>query len=205
MKWNCKKLVAIFYKRRHVMQARHSWIPSWIPETHNSNLTECPKCPISFIKTCLMFFRYKVWFSDLPITWLLIKWLACHMASRSQLRVAAIMTSFIWHHPHHDINHSAFTKMADSQKYRQKYTRLSPSIYTFFGLICQKPLTCIRNNIVLQAYFNLKCNENCRKAAYHASSDSVQRVVSYAPCVCVYDVRLPNFAPFYPINNNGRH
>ena len=56
-KWNCKKLVAIFYKRRDVMQARRSWIPSWTPETHNSNLSERPKCPISFTKTCLMFFR----------------------------------------------------------------------------------------------------------------------------------------------------
>ena len=36
--------------------------------------------------------------------------------------------------------------MADSQNYRQKYTRLLPSIYTIFGLIFQKPLTCIRNN-----------------------------------------------------------
>ena len=102
VKWNCKKLVAIFYKRWHVMQARRSWIPSWTLETHNSNLSERPKCPISFIKMCLVFFG-KVWFSDLPITWLLIKWLACHMASRSQLGVADIMTSFIWHHPHHDV------------------------------------------------------------------------------------------------------
>ena len=46
-----------------------------------------------------------------------------------------------------------------------------------------KAITCIRNNIVLHAYFNLKCNENRRKAVYHASSDSVQRVVSYALCV----------------------
>ena len=53
----------------------------------------------------------------------------------------------------------------------------------FLGLIFQKPLTCIRNNIVLHAYFYLKCNENSRKAAHHAQL--VQRVVSYAPCVCV--------------------
>ena len=104
---------------------------------------------------------------------------------------------------HHDVIHFAFTKVADSQKYRQKYTRLSPSNYTFFGLIFQKPLTCIRNNIVLHAYFYLKCNENSRKAAYHAQL--VQRVVSYALRVCVCDVRLPNFAPFYPIDNNRRH
>ena len=153
----------------------------------------------------------KVWFSDLPITWLLIKWLACHMKSRSQSRVAAIMTSFIWHHSHHDVIHFAFTKMVDSQKYRQKYSRLSPSIYTFFGLIFQKPLTCITNNIVLHAYFNPKCNENWRKAAYHASSDSVQRVVSYAPCgggvgvcVCVMsDFRILHH--FTWLIHNGRH
>ena len=64
---------------------------------------------------------------------------------------------------------------------RQKYTLLLPSIYTFFGLI----LTFIRNDIVLHVhvYFNPKCNENWRKAACHASSDSIQRVV-----------RLQNFA-----------
>ena len=90
--------------------------------------------------------------------------------------------------------------MADSQNYRinqQKYTRLLPSIYTFSGLIFQKPLTCIRNDIVLHVYFNPKCNENWRKAAYHASSDSACCQLAYAPCVymCVCDVRLPNFAP----------
>ena len=39
------------------------------------------------------------------------------------------------------------------------------------------------------------------------SSDSVQHIVSYARgvCVCVCDVRFPNFAPFYLIDNNGRH
>ena len=85
----------------------------------------------------------------------------------------------------------AFTKMADSQNYRQKYTWLLPSIYTFFGLI----LTCIRNDIVLHVYFNPKCNENWRKAAYHASSDLIQRVVSGGVCVwCVCDIRLLNFA-----------
>ena len=82
----------------------------------------------------------------------------------------------------------AFTKMADSQNYLQTYTWLLPSsIYTFFGLI----LTCIRNDIVLHVYFNPKCNENWQKAVYHASSDSIQRVVSR---VCVCDVRLLNFA-----------
>ena len=52
-------------------------------------------------------------------------------------------------------------------------------------------LYCIRNDIVLRVYFKPKCNENWRKAAYHAGSDSIQRVVS-GMCVC--DVRLPNFA-----------
>ena len=69
----------------------------------------------------------------------------------------------------------------------KKY-RLSPSIYTFFGLIFQKPLTCIRNYIVLHAYFNLKCNGNWRKAGYHASSDSVTaccQLRSMRVCVCV--------------------
>ena len=61
---------------------------------------------------------------------------------------------------HHDVIYFAFTKMADSQNDRQKYTQLLPSIYTFFGLIFQKPLTFIRNNIVLHVYFNLKRNEN---------------------------------------------
>ena len=70
-----------------------------------------------------------------------------------------IMTSFIL----------PFTKMAGSQNYRQKYTWLLLSIYTFFGLIFQKPLTCIRNDIILHVYFNPKCNENWLKAAYHAT------------------------------------
>ena len=33
-------------------------------------------------------------------------------------------------------------------------------------------------------HFNLKCNENWRKAVYHASLDSAQHFVSYALCVC---------------------
>ena len=98
---NCRKLVAIFSKRWHVKQARRAWIPSWIPEAYNSNLSELSKCSISFIKTCLVFFRQSLIlrFDD---TWILIKWLACHMARRSQWRVAAIMTSLSWHH-HHDV------------------------------------------------------------------------------------------------------
>ena len=71
--------------------------------------------------------------------------------------------------------------MADTQNCQQKYTQLLPSIYTFFGLIFQKLLTCIRNTIILHVYYNLKCNENWWKAAHHASS--IQHVVSYAPCV----------------------
>ena len=54
---------------------------------------------LHFIHKVSRVFFGKYWFSDLPITWLLIKWLACHMASRSQWRVAAIMTSLSWHHP----------------------------------------------------------------------------------------------------------
>ena len=56
----------------------------------------------------------------------------------------------IIHHDviHHDIIHFAFTKMAGSQNCQQKYTRLLPSIYTFFGLIFPKPLT-YRNNTIL--------------------------------------------------------
>ena len=57
-----------------------------------------------------------------------------------------IMTSFF-----------AFTKMADSQKLSEKKDPTLPSIYTFFGLIFQKLLTCIRNDIVLHVYFNPKC------------------------------------------------
>ena len=89
-----------------------------------------------------------------------------------------------WDTTHHYVIHFAFTKMADSRNFQQKYTRLLPSIYTFFGLIFQKPLTCIRNNIILHLYHNLKCNENWWKAAYHANS--VPRVVMYAPCVGVW-------------------
>ena len=108
------------------------------------------------------------------------------MASRSQWRVAAIMTSLSWHH-HHDVFYFAFTKTADPQNYQQKYTDFCHQFLVWFF----KPLTCIRNDIVLhlvRVYFNPECNENWRKAAYHASSDSVQRVVSYVlwgVCVCV--------------------
>ena len=183
-----------------MIQARRSWIPSWTPGKLITRI--CPNArnvPFHSLKRVSCFFG-KLWFSDLPITWLLIKWLACHMASRSQLGVAAIINIIHLTSPSWWRHHFAFTKMADSQKYWQKYTQLSPSNYTFFGLIFQKPLTCIRNNIVLHAYFYLKCNENSRKAAYHAQL--LQRVVCYALCVC--DVRLPDFAPFYPIDNNGR-
>ena len=171
--------MAIFSKRRHLMQARRAWIPSWVYRKLITRI--CPNVEmLHFIhkNVSRVVFR-KVWFSDLPITWLLIEWLAYHMASRSQWRMAAIMTSLSWHHHHHDVTYFAFTKMADSHNYWQKYTWLLPSIYTFFGLIFQKPLTCIRNDIVLHVYFNPKCYENWRKAVYHASSDSVQRVVSY--------------------------
>ena len=112
------------------------------------------------------------------------------MTSRSQWRVAPIMTSLSWHHHHHhDVIYFAFTKMADSQNYRmigKNTPNFFPSINTFCGLIFRKPLTCIRNDIVLQVYFNPKCNENWRKAAYHASSDSACCQLAYTLCVCVY-------------------
>ena len=57
-----------------------------------------------------------------------------------------------------------------TETFNEKYTRLSPSIYTFSGLIFQKPFTCVRNNIILYMCYILKCNENWWKAAYHASS-----------------------------------
>ena len=89
-----------------------------------------------------------------------------------------------WDIIHHDVIHFAFTKMADSQNFRQKTPDYwLPSIYTFFGLIFQKPLTCIRNNIILHVYHNLKFNKNWWKTAYHINS--VPCVVMYAPCVCV--------------------
>ena len=171
MKWNCTKLVAVFSKQRHVMQARCAWIPSWIPETHNSNLFERPKYSNSFIKTVLCFFG-KVWFSDfadhMTINQVIGMLHGKHKPMESGRYHDIIDRGII----HHDVVYFAFTKMAESLNFRQKYTRLLPSIYTFFGLIFQKPLTCIRNNIVLHVYFNLECNENWQKAAYHASSDS---------------------------------
>ena len=100
-----------------------------------------------------------------------------------------IMTSH-----YHDVIYFAFTKMVPGFTKLSANTRLLPSIYTVFGLIFQKPLTCIGNDDSSTCMFNRKCNENWWKAVYHASSDSVQRVVSYAPCMCVCDVWLPNFA-----------
>ena len=151
-------------------------------ETQNSNLSEGPNCSISFIKTECRVFSVKSNSPILPITWLLM-WLAHHMASRSQWKMASIMISFIMAS---SIMTSsiAFTKMADSRYFWQKYTQPLPSIYTFFGSIFQKPLACIKNDIILHVYHNLKCNEKWWKAAYHASS--VPRVVSYAPCVYVW-------------------
>ena len=67
----------------------------------------------------------------------------------------------------------AFTKMADSQKLLEKKRPDFAINLHIFCLIFQKPLTCIRNDIVVHVYFNPKCNEIWRKAAYHASSDSV--------------------------------
>ena len=116
---------------------------------------------------------------------------------------------------HHDVIHFAFTKMADSQNYRQKYTRLLPSICTFFGLIFQKPLTCIRNNIVLHVYFNLKCHEIGEKQRIMLAQTQYSVLSAMLRvCVCgwvggcgVCDIRLPNLASFDPVNDNerGRH
>ena len=93
-----------------------------------------------------------------------------------------ILTSSSWRHLFCLHQDGGFTKLSHDW---QKYTRLLPSINTFCGLIFQKPLTCIRNDIVLQVYFNPKCNENWRKAAYHASSDSACCQLAYTLCVCV--------------------
>ena len=182
MKWLCKKLVAMFSKRRHVMQARRAWIPPWIPETHNSNLSERSKWSFSFIKTCLVFFSVKsdslicrshnYYSSDWHVTW--------EAGANGEWPLS-------WHH-YCDIlimTSLSFCLHQDGvfSKLSAKIYMTSASIYTFFGLI----LTCIRNDIVLHVYFNPKCNENWRKAAYHASSDSIQCVVSgVCVCVCVW-------------------
>ena len=89
------------------------------------------------------------------------------MESARYHEIIIVTSSSSWRHLFCLHQDGGFTKQLHD---RQKRTRLLPSIYTFCGLIFQKPLTCIRND-------NPKCNENWRKAAYHASSDSVQRVV----------------------------
>ena len=50
----------------HLMNSlsfRRVWIPAWIPEIHNSNLSECQKCSTSFIKMYFVFF-WDAKFSD---------------------------------------------------------------------------------------------------------------------------------------------
>ena len=135
-------------------------------ETHNSNL-------ISFIKTG----------SDLADHMTTTRVIGMSHGEQEPMESGRYHDIIHWDIIHHDVIHFAFPKMAESQNFWQKYTWLFPSIYTFLGLIFQKPLTCIRNNIILHVYHNLKCNENWWKAAYHASS--VPRVVSYALCVCM--------------------
>ena len=114
------------------------------------------------------------------------------MASRSQWKMIAIMTSFIltssWHHPFCLHQDGGFTKLSS-----KKRLKLLPLIYKFSGLI--------RNNII--QHYNLKCKENWWKAAYHVSS--VQCVVSYAlcvrvcVCVCVCMMsEFPNLHHFTP-------
>ena len=97
MKWNVKKLAAIFshgdMRCRLAVHGFHLGYRKLITRI-------CPNvrnAPFHSQKQVSCFFG-KYWFSGLPITWLLIKWLACHMTSRSQRRVAAIMTSLSWHH-----------------------------------------------------------------------------------------------------------
>ena len=60
-------------------------------------------------------------------------------------------------------------------------------------LIFQKPLTCIRNNLILHVYHNVM------KIGKKQRTMLAQYRVLQLRCVCVRDVRLPNFAPFYPV------
>ena len=167
------------------MQAKRSWIPSWIPETHNSNLSEHLKCPISFIKTCLVFFRQS-----------LILRFADHMTINQVIGMSHGKQEPIGSGRYHDIihltspsswrHHFAFTKMADSQSIGKNIHDFCHQIIHF--LVWFFKSHCIRNNIVLHAYFYLKCNENCRKAAYHAQlrlSTACCQLRSMCVCLCV--------------------
>ena len=124
--------------------------------------------------------------SDSSICWYMniIKWLACHMARRRQWKVAAIMTSLSWHH-HHDVNFCLHQDGRFTKTIGKNRPDFAINLHIFwFDFSKAVNLNCIRNDIVLHVYFNPKCNEIWRKAAFHASSDSVKPVVSYAPCVC---------------------
>ena len=105
------------------------------------------------------------------------------MASRSQLGVAAIMTSFIWHHPHHDVI------ILPSQRWRI-HKSIGKNIHDFrhqitHFLVWFFKSHCIINNIVLHAYFYLKCNENCRKSSVPCSAQTQYSVLSATLRVCV--------------------
>ena len=103
--------------------------------------------------------------------------------------IIIVTSSSSWHHLFCLHQDGRFKKLS------AKIHQLLPSIYTFFGLIFQKLLTCIRNDIVVIQ------NENWRKASYHASSDSATL------CVCMYvmsDFWILHWS-FYPVNNNGRY
>ena len=172
---NFRSLDPLFFKE-NPLPIPYFWKPVWHIPTKKK--VECPPG----VRTSKMFhfihknvscvFSVK---SDSPIAYHMTINQAIGMSHGKQEPMESGRYHDIIHRDifHHDVIHFAFTKMADSQNYRQKYTRVLPSVYTFFGLIFQKLLTYIRNKIVLHAYFNLKCNKNWRKAAYHASSDSV--------------------------------
>ena len=116
--------MAIFYKQRHVMQARRSWIPSWIPETLNSNLSERPKCPISFIKTCLVFFRQSLilQFADL-------------MTINQVIGMSHGKQEPIGSGHYHDIIHITLIMTSSFCLYKDGgFTKVSAKMYTTFAI-----------------------------------------------------------------------
>ena len=94
-----------------------------------------------------------------------------------------------WHHYRDIIIMTSFILPSPRWRIHKTISKNTPDFAInlhIFLFDFSKAITCFRNDAVLHVYFNLKCNENWRKAAYHASSDSGQRVVSYALCVCVW-------------------
>ena len=140
--------------------------------------------------------------SDSPIahTWILIKWLACRMAPRSQWREAAIMTSLSWWHYHHDIifclhQDGGFIKTIGKKKKKKDPTL--PLIYTFFGFDFSKA---IRNDIVLHILIRnvMKFGEK----QLTMLSQTQYNVLSATLRVCVWmmsDFRILHWS-FYPVN-----